>query len=250
VDPVRLDGLLGELMRGVNAMMLSALGDKVVEGPFRGMKIAKPEEQEWDDGNFSCKLLGGYEFELHEALAFAISREPKQVINVGCADGYYAVGLAKVMPDAVVSACDVSAKSLDVTKKYAMENGVFVSTWQGCETPEELRVGPRPGPGPRLYLVDCEGAELRLLDPTAVPELLQSDIIVECHDFMDPKTSLKVVERFQKTHGPEIIRPRLPLYSRYEFLNKTPGVMQVLAVTEKRPMPTMWLALWAHDRGD
>src|SRR4051795_10844916 len=39
------------------------------------------------------KLLGIYERELHGAIEAAIRAQPDVIVNVGAADGYYAVGL-------------------------------------------------------------------------------------------------------------------------------------------------------------
>ena len=245
--PARMEELLQELMRGVNAMFLQSMGNTVRHGPFKGMIIPTPDEESWADGNFSCKILGAYEFELHDAIAHAVSRNPRHVINVGCADGYYAVGLARLLPDVTVHPRDTSDVCLVTCDEFATRNEVGMRVWPapGCCYPEGLRITSINGH--RLYVVDVEGDELKLIDPDACPELRRSDIIVECHDFVDKDISLTLANRLAKTHAVEIIRARLPLYSRYEFLSQSPGVMQVLALTEKRPMPTLWLACWAHD---
>jgi SAM-dependent methyltransferase len=241
-----MDALLLELMRGVNEMFLKSMGNTVRHGPFKGMVIPPPKEESWADGNFSTKVLGCYEFELHDAIAHAMSRNPKTVINVGCADGYYAIGLARLMPEVKVIAVDENVAAVNKCREYAERNGVGASV--------DVVVGSTMGlpdiPGRRLYFIDVEGDELKLIDLQQCPQLITSDIIVECHDFLDKDISLKLSERLAESHAVEIIRARLPLFSRYEFLNQTPGIMQVLMVQEKRPMPTLWLACWANRKGD
>jgi hypothetical protein len=52
------------------------------------------------------KLLGCYEQELHPALNRAIDTDYGVILNIGCAEGYYPVGLARVLPTAHVIAFD------------------------------------------------------------------------------------------------------------------------------------------------
>jgi hypothetical protein len=53
----------------------------------------------------SPKFLGTYERELHRVIERAIWRRPKYVLNIGCAEGFYAVGLAIRLNDAQVLRC-------------------------------------------------------------------------------------------------------------------------------------------------
>ena len=66
--------------------------DHVMSGPFGGMRLAGlPAAQE---------LLGTYEHELFDTV-HALARGPyRTVVNVGARNGYYAVGLARLMPNA------------------------------------------------------------------------------------------------------------------------------------------------------
>ena len=70
--------------------LLAASRATVQTGPFAGMKYVCQST-----GALCPKLLGCYESELHPAIAKAISRQPKNIINVGCAEGYYAIGMAR-----------------------------------------------------------------------------------------------------------------------------------------------------------
>jgi hypothetical protein len=45
------------------------------------------------------KLLGCYEAELHGVIACALNTTYDTIIDIGCAEGYYAVGLALHFPD-------------------------------------------------------------------------------------------------------------------------------------------------------
>lgn len=246
-DSVEMNRLLFRMMCGVNAQAFRAMGHHVISGPFAGMAI--PSTGPWDDGNSGVKLLGDYEFELHDAIGYAAWRRPSVVVNVGCAEGYYAVGLARMIPRVTVYAFDTNADSRNMCARFASENGVAdrVNLAEGCQSPVELSL-PGVPKGHRLYVMDVEGAELTLIDPVACPELRRSDIIVECHDFLDKDASYMVAERLNPTHRVELVRPRLPDLNKFQFLRDSPSVMSALMVVEKRPMPCCWLACWAVQR--
>lgn len=232
------------LMRGVNSQIFGGLGNKVINGPFQGMWV--PENPKWEDGNASTKLIGSYEFEIHGIVAKAVSRNPATVINIGCAEGYYAVGFAMALPDAIIYACDLDRGCLESCRESALRNGVEhrVMLGQGCTKAEELEIGPA---GKKLYFLDCEAAEIDLLDKKECPSLITSDIIVECHDFLRPDISSTLAARFEDTHDVELITPELPRldWPPFQHVNKHPAIMAVLAIVEKRPLPTAWLACWA-----
>jgi hypothetical protein len=61
--------------------------------------------------NGGCTFLGTLEKELHWAIEKAISRSPTTVLNIGCAEGYYAVGFALRLPHAKVVAAEADPKS-------------------------------------------------------------------------------------------------------------------------------------------
>lgn len=252
-SPAEMEYHLRVIMRGLNRQLFGTLGDRVVAGIFTGMRI--PELTVWGDGNASCKLLGSYEFELQDVLLKAVKRDPDTVVNVGCAEGYYAIGAALGLPHAQIIAMDIDDRSLDLCREYATLNGVNnrIKTLIGAHKPEELNAGGR---GHHLFIVDCEGSETELIDTQCCPILADSDIIVECHDFFDEKRyegqpiSGILRQRLEVTHEVELIKPRLPNYEHYSFLTSSPTIMMLLAVTEKRPMPTCWLACWSKQRNN
>jgi hypothetical protein len=251
-DPLEMSNLLLRVMRGVNGQAFRLFGNRVHVGPFAGMLI--PERNAaWDDGNSGAKLLGTYEHELHGAIEHAAWRQPRTVINVGCAEGYYAVGFARLLPHAVVRAFDISEPVRRLCSEYADKNSVAdrITIADGCRSPHELRLPTADWP--RLYVVDCEGDEVTLLDLDRCPGLAESDIIVECHDFMlkngsASTISLTLAERFSATHRVELIRPQLPDLDQFQFMRKCPSIMSVLMAMEKRPVPCVWLACWANNR--
>ena len=172
----------------------------VTSGPFKGMKLLP--DQPWDDGNLNHKLDGSYEGELHACVDRIIELNPKRIINVGCAEGYYAVGLGLRLPDTEVIAVDRNQNCLNVCLKNAELNGVKL-----------LNCGEITAPilsimieGNTVVVMDCEGGELDLINPFTCPNLPKAVFLIECHDFMHPNTSSILLDRLLNTHTVKVIR--------------------------------------------
>lgn len=237
-----------ELVRCVNEQVFNGLGNKVLFGPFTGMQI--PNVTPWYDGNFSVKLLGCYERELNETVAKIIARKPQTIVNVGCAEGYYAIGFAMQIPTVTVHALDIADDLLSLCREYAELNGVGSRVKPRNVVDGDIGSGEI---GSKLYFMDCEGAELELLDKLKCPELATSDIIVECHEFLRSGLTQQLMKSFSDTHDIDLIPLKLPCLSLLEtpLLRETPALLSAIAVIEKRPVKTVWLACWArHNEGE
>lgn len=235
---------LADFMRPLNNALFYCVGDKVHHGLFKGMIV--PEVTPWDDGNAGCKLLGCYEHELQPYFQQAIDRNPKAIVNIGCSEGYYAIGLARLMPNAVIVGFDVSNDSLKLCREFSEKNGVTdqILLKEGCRSPEEMPDWPAD-----LYVVDCEGYELDLLDLEKCPQLVNSDIIVECHDFQIPNTTQRLTERLIHTHNVTVVQPiECPPF--YPMIENWPAFLRLVVAIDKRPLNFNWLVCWSKAKND
>jgi hypothetical protein len=210
-------------------------GGVVQAGPFAGMKLL--QDAAWRDGDVLPKLLGCYEAELHPAIERRITAGPKRILNVGAAEGYYSIGLARRLPDAEVISYETSDASRGFAAQAAAENQVRVDHRATCDLAELAAVTVEPS----FVVMDCEGAEARLLDPAAVPGLARCDILVECHDFFDRALTRTLVARLSPTHRIERIEegPRDP--NKNPWLRRFNSADRWLAVNEGRPETMHWL---------
>jgi len=192
----------GQGLVDLNRRVAEATGSMVSAGPFAGMALdvdALPVHA-------APKLLGTYESELHHVIERAIARRPRAVVNVGSAEGYYAVGLARRLPDATVYAFDADPKARKATMINARLNGVGARVRaQGILHPAALEEFLRNDRN--LVIMDCEGAEVGLLDKSAAPSLCRADIVVELHPGMRPEVETVIASRFAATHSIEHINP-------------------------------------------
>jgi len=165
-------------------------------GPFAGL-VFPPAAV--GAGPLPAKLVGAYECELHDVMEERIAARPSRVVNVGSAEGYYAIGFARRLPHAAVIAFDPDREAQRLTRLGARANGVASRLQQrGLATAGEISdLGPDAD---TLLFVDCEGAEDDLLDPDRLPCLRVTPIVVELHEHVVPGIGERLTGRFQATH--------------------------------------------------
>lgn len=227
-----------KLYDSVDHWIYSETAGIVQSGPFAGMLLLN--ERDWNDGNLSTQCLGCYEEELHPAIEYQIVRlsklENPKIVDLGCAEGYYAIGLARRLPHAHVYGVDISKKSLNILKKTASLNGVDIKV---DATVEEFMAGID------LVICDVEGDEINYLKPDWFPGLLKADIIVECHDTEDYPMSQILNDRFCFTHDIEHIVEGARDPNKYLFLRQRESLHRWMAVCEGRPCTMNWLVMKA-----
>ncbi|MFZ1105837.1 MAG: hypothetical protein WAN86_23760 [Hyphomicrobiaceae bacterium] len=164
----------------------------VWSGPFQGMHV---------QGRTAIpQLLGTFERELAPYIERAVERQPRLVVNLGAADGYYAIGMARRLPHARVLAFEMEARGRDLLQDMATLNAVDnrVSVLGKCE-PEDL-ASALENDSDALVICDVEGYEEKLLNPVVVPALRRLPILVELHDFIGPNVTELLSRRFGATH--------------------------------------------------
>ncbi len=170
-------------------------GIRIASGPFKGLVYL----DEPVVGPITPKWLGSYEHELAAIVEKIIATDYATIIDAGCAEGYYAVGLARRMPRASVMAYDIDYGSRRQTRRLARLNGV------GGQVRVRSRCShagiARRAAGRALVICDIEGCERALLDPVACDALRRADILVEAHEgIWLPPTSDLLKSRFNGTH--------------------------------------------------
>ena len=219
--------------------VLQKQGTVVWQGPLRGLDFL-PQSAE---GCHVAKLLGCYEQPLQPFIEQAIALAYSTVINVGCAEGYYAVGLARRMPMTRIFAFDVNPIAQKTCRQLSEKNGVSDRVSVGALfRPEDFASFSNQK---TLVLCDIEGGERELLDPVHAPALSEMDIIVESHECLIPGITKLLIDRFSLSHTIQLVSD-----NGLRTLDNAPGwfhqlahLDQVLATWEWRSGPTPWLVL-------
>lgn len=222
--------------------LLQQQGTTVMDGPLKGMDFL-PQSAE---GCHIAKLLGCYEQPLLPAIEAAIRANYPIILNIGCAEGYYAVGMARRMPGARVLAFDLNPKAQAVCAELAAKNGVAGRVTVGALfKPEDFAAFA----GQKVLLVcDIEGGERDLLDPELAPALTGMDLIVESHECLIPGVTRLLIDRFSATHDITVVEDngQRQLPNAPAWFNSLSHLDQLLAVWEWRSGPTPWLVMKAR----
>lgn len=213
---------------------------EVLSGPFKGMAYG-----DFAHGSpIMPKLLGTYESELHTWIADAIFRDYDCIINVGSAEGYYAVGFAYTKPLIEVFAFDTAKATDSMVPKLAALNAVQNRVHKsGACSPHQLQDLLSKFRKPLLF-IDIEGFEDELLDIKKAPSLRFADIIVETHDCFNLGVTQRLIQRLWPTHKFEIRagqededRP-IPIFVSERIAD--PALARTF-VSEFRGIPELWL---------
>lgn len=173
----------------------------VQNGPFKGMQY--PREDSVGSAIFP-KLLGSYEREIHDQIEDLIKNEYSEIIDVGCAEGYYAVGFALRANNTKVFAYDTNENAKKLCREMAELNNVSERIIIKSELTAKA-LGKFEFSQRGLVICDCEGFEKKLFTKKNLDNLILCDLIIEAHDFIDIEISTYLKKLFKKTHIVESI---------------------------------------------
>jgi hypothetical protein len=245
-EEVQLNNVLRLLAKWRSVLIQNTIlqqhGTKVWQGPLKGMDFLSQSAE----GCHIAKLLGCYEQPLLPFIEAAIEANYATILNIGCAEGYYSVGMARRMPASRVLAFDVNPKAQQVCAELATRNGVAERVMVGALfQPQDFAAYATEHV---LVLCDIEGAERELLDPAQAPALCNMDLIVESHECLQPGITKTLIERFKHTHHITLVRDdgQRQLTNPPQWFNNLAHLDQLLATWEWRSGPTPWLVMKAR----
>ena len=210
-------------------------GNTVFSGPFAGMHYASNASE----GALMPRLIGCYEAELHPFLAQVAQAGYERVIDIGCAEGYYAVGLARMLPGCHIHAHDIDESAQQACRQLAQANGVadrvtVAGVFEGAQL-------ARHTAHKTLIVCDIEGAEAQLLDPRQWPDFARFDLLVEVHECFQPGLVRQLDARFAATHTIEWVWPSVCAHRELPpWVQQLSHLDQLLCIWEWRQGPTPW----------
>lgn len=217
----------------------------VLRGPFGGMRYPAGFVAR---GLFGGPYLAGsFECELDPVIEQIVAAEPEVLVNVGSAQGYYAVGLGREVWGVSVIAYEADPALRAASRRLARLNRVESRLdARGLCTVEELAgLQERLAGRSVCVMMDCEGAEAELIDPEAIPWLAGASLLVELHGDGDGTRPL-LQDRLAGTHEQRLVRGEPRWASRFPELWWVRGLRQIdreLVVAEYRQGVQEWL--WA-----
>ena len=236
-----LKPLLHPFIALARSQVLRHASGAVISGPFKGLKF----------GNAPLSLpivLGTYELELHGVFARLANTNFSRIIDVGAAEGYYAVGTALWKPTCKVVAYEANPIYHKSIQHLAQTNNVQsrLDIKGTCETRDLHDLGDDLIGA--LLIVDVEGYEKTLLDPREIPALRSATILVETHDNFVPGCEATIKARFMDSHAITEFQSRARVASecpiktglaRFRFMDAA----FTHCISDGRTEPNGWLLL-------
>ena len=154
---------------------------KIMYGPLKGLILDK-NYMSWSRVDLGSIILGFYEQEVLEELVM-ISNTRKVFIDVGAADGIFAVGLlaANIFDQSICFEIDDQAKRniLNLAKKNNLENKITIYDEASVSKMQSMNLISWDDV---CLLVDIEGDEFDFITSEMIETIKGSSLIIEIHD--------------------------------------------------------------------
>lgn len=157
-------------------------GATVHRGPFKGLKLI--DVAWWGKYDRAAMLLGLYEQEVLNSIS-DVSSEYKTFVNLGAADGYYAVGVlvAGIFEKSICF--EMNDDGRKVIKMTAELNGASERiSINGLADRDFYQKIPGMPHAKCFVLVDIEGGEFDLFDEGVFETMKHSIFVFEIHDYI------------------------------------------------------------------
>jgi hypothetical protein len=209
---------------------------KILSGPFRGLKMMQTLPTK-------PMLLGVWEKEL--SFIWDSLDNLRLIVDVGAAEGFYAVGLARKYPKKKVIAFEMNPSSKNLLEKVAEDNSITnLETHGKCEYEDLVKYGGELEGS--IIIMDCEGYEVQLLQVNNPSIFKKTHILVELHEMYEIGCTEILKNRFASSHQISEIK------GQSRKLEDWPNQLSLLTLffpkktllhfmDEGRPYPMNWL---------
>lgn len=178
----------------IHSIVRFCTGNQVSQGPFKELSLNTSD-------CYPPMLLGTYEQELHDVFHNWFEQKPKNLVCVGAAEGYYAVGMARSDPTLNVIAYELDSYQRSQLGLVIHQNKVSnVTVLKHC-TQQSLTNTLQSISSTPYLICDIEGGEVELLDPIQITALKQAVILVEIHEELVNGCEQVIRNRFNNSHN-------------------------------------------------
>lgn len=225
-----------ERQERISLEMFDQLGGVVKYGPFAGLQLNR--ETWWGKLDLAAQCLGLYEKEILNFIADIEPGEYERFIDIGAADGYYAIGLLLSGKVAQTMCFEITPKGREVIAKNWQQNGAPGELQIYAEaTAASLAALQAKHREKALVLVDIEGGEFDFLTEATLSLLQTCTLIIEVHHWVDdflPRYQA-LLKRAQKMFEVTIIAPAERATLHLAELRDLTDDNRLLLTSERRP---------------
>lgn len=168
----------------ISSEIFELFGGEVKYGPFKGLQLKR--DAWWGKQDLGSQCLGLYEKEILDFIDAISPGQFSTFIDVGAADGYYAIGMLTATKTPKTICFEKSEKGRHVIRSNWERNGsvgdlrILGEANSSCFS--ELSESDLDG---ALVLIDIEGFEFELLTDSSLQALKTCTIIIEIHNWVD-----------------------------------------------------------------
>lgn len=225
--------------------VLQACGWKVISGPFKGLKFPPPVGG-WSNVDLGGMALGIYEKEVLDVIS-GLSEPVELFINLGAADGYYAVGMlsAGLAKHAVCFESDINAHK-NILALAQLNNVSERVSLRGTAADNFLADVHCDQNSKNLLLSDIEGGEFQIFHSEALFDQLRNfTILIEVHSPYPEclQKASRIITASQKTHSYKWLTTTSRDLSNFSILDSLDDTNRWLLCSEGRPYRMSWLYL-------
>lgn len=217
---------------------------EVKYGPFKGLKLS--ENSWWGKSDLGSQCLGLYEKEILTHIKNSSSQSWDCFIDIGAADGYYAVGMLSSGTANRAICFELSREGRALIRDTWERNGrIGVLDVHGKADADALLSLDQEGLGKTLILIDIEGDEFELLTPEVIEHLSAAEVILEVHNWVHDFEAkyARLLYDLSKWFRLDILAYEDRLTGAFEELRSYTDDNRLLLVSERRPCRMRFLSL-------
>lgn len=177
-----LESEIIEIKTSINRRIGISTGFVVQEGLFTGMQISS--DPWWGRFDIASKALGRYEHHIQKVLEQVVSTRSVDFVDIGAADGYFAIGMALQKNVKHVHAFEMSHKGRERLNLMINKNGCSAKCSIYGHASSEGIINCLGATRVGVVLIDIEGGEYDLLTKALLNFLSSCWIIVELHPWV------------------------------------------------------------------
>jgi hypothetical protein len=214
-------------------------GGEIAYGLFKGVKINN--RSDWSGAkDIGPKVFGLYE---NQILRWIQQKKFDLFIDVGAADGYYALGIlsSKIASRAVTF--EISVNDREITKASAIINNVDDKIFIKGEATSSEIIEVLKSCNNGLIIMDIEGGENNLITSELLEAAKNCCLVIEIHEVVDKDIQFNMLELCKEFHNFEELTGLERDFPRDKFTEKLTDNERSLLLSEGRPYAMSWVAL-------
>lgn len=221
---------------------------KVMSGKYKSIHLEN--KSHWSKFDYATKLLGLYEEQIQNLIVDIQKKNNlKSFINIGCGDGYHALGLIKNKFFNKSICYEISLEARNILETNIKKNNLYDKfiIRKEANIDEIKKDLQKLKSEETLFLIDIEGTEFTLFKDEDLNFLKKSYLVIEDHNFLikDNELKEKFYSSLHKYFNVTFIEngPRNPFVIQNDFLDQLNDDSRFLLLGEGRPQKMRWIFL-------